>query len=297
MLTTVSFDDFMALGGKLEEAAASSNSSSFDWNDFLKANKNPKTAMKYLNACGIKKLGQGSSRAAYALKAGDVASKHVNGQCVLKIATHPTKGPLQNRAEAEMIEKYQRRLECFPRLYGCDQQNWSYILVELGTPFDKTPAKFKKKWLQPLADFFLDYMDRDGYPDVDDPVLDENEMSLKNPIYFGYVVRTISEVLAGEAEQVEDEEYMWYQSLAKNMAKSQIPIVRAISDVFKYAQKHGSREVSLGDLELSANWAFVQRGDDIVLIPIDWGASSEMMKKYYAESISFEWLKKIVFGK
>ncbi len=296
MLTTIPFDDFISLTQRLDEGG-SFGKAVFDWNYFLKLRNSSKFMVKYLNACGIKKLGQGSSRAAYALKPGDAGIKNLSGPCVLKIATHPAKGAGQNKAEAEMTEKYQHRLACFPRLYACDRQNWNYILVEMGTPLDKTPAKFRNEWLKPLREFFMDYLDKDPYPDVDEPVLDEDQFEFSSPTWCAFTIRTIAELLAGELDGVSDEEFIWYQSLIKTMSRSQIPMVRVLADVFKYAQKHGSSEVSLGDLNAPDNWAFVQRDGDMLLIPIDWGASSELMKKYYVESVTFKQLKKIVLGK
>ena len=295
MLTTIPFDDFISLTQQLKEDFSDQ---AFNWNDFLKVSSNPKVAVKYLNACNVKKLGKGSSRTAYALKHGDVSSDLVNGPCVLKIATHPSKGPAQNKAEVKLLEKYQHKMECFPKLYAYDRQNWNYVLVELGTPLDKTPAKIRNEWLKPLREFFENYLDYDSYPDVDDPVLGEEEFKLKTPKWFSFIIRIIAEILAGElVKPVEDEEFAWYQGLMRNMCKSQIPIVHGIGSVLKYAQKHGSNEVSLGDLDADDNWAFVKRDESILLIPIDWGASSEVMKTYYKESMSFNELKRIVLEK
>ena len=299
MLDTIPFDEFITLGQQIAEDGLP-NDKRFTGFGFMQVCRNPRAAMKYLKSCGVKKLGQGSSRAAYVLSADDSSEiSRAAGPCVLKIATNALKGAAQNKAEAAMLDKYQRKMECFPKLYACDRQNWSYILAELGTPLNKTPAKFKNQWIQPLRDFFSDYLEeRDAFPSVDHPVIDEDEFEIKSGDWLPFTVRKIAEVLAGEYANVDDDELVWLQGLARSMAKSQIPIVRGIGAVLKYAERHGSGEVSLGDLDAPDNWAFVRRRGDVMLIPIDWGASKEVMQKYYVkESITLEQLKKIIFDR
>lgn len=268
----------------------------FNWNDFTEVcRNNPSMMVKYLTECGCKLLGKGTGRAVYALGKEDTNGM-VNGPCVLKVAIHPQRGIGQNKFEIQMLKKYQNRLECFPKLYAYDTKGCTYLLVEVGTPMVTAPATFANKYIGKLRKYFENYIETNEFP-ADSEQFSEDDFDIRNIHEFTNITGWILGVLCGD-EECANSELFWLYDMIKDMVASDDSFVRGIGDVFKYASRHGSTVVSLEDFGVEANWGFVKRDGQVMLIPIDWGASTDVIRKYYESlqpnTITLNQLRKLI---
>lgn len=295
MLTTIPFDEFMSLSEQTEDSNVLDDVHKFKWDDFVACANNYSLMTRYLDKADCRELGVGSARIVYSLKKAE-AGGYVDGPCVLKVAIHNTKGPAQNKAEAVMLGRYQNKMECFPKLYVCDKRNWYYLLTEIGTPLNTAPESFVNKQLGHLRKYFRSYLKINEFPG-DAELFEEDDFDIENMDQFVYVFSSIMNFLSGNKKS--DVELLWFYDLIDDMTVDEDPLVRCIGQVLKYAQYHGSRDVDLSDFAQTGNWGFVKRDGQFMLIPIDWGASPEVVKKYYTKEslrkvITFSQLKRLL---
>ena len=280
VLTTIPFEEFMSLEEQTEDVKQSRK---FNWDDFISRSNNLELLETYLDSRDCKMLG---------LKKSDVNGQ-VDGPCVLKLAIHSTKGPAQNQAEAVMLNKYQNEMECFPRLYACDNKNWYYLLAEVGTPLNSAPESFVNKQLGHLRNYFRRYLKSNELP-ADAELFEDDDFIVNDCDEFVMLFSCILNLLSGHGRK-SDSELLWFYDMIDDMQTSGNSLVRALGDVLKYAQHHGSDDVELSDFAQPANWGFVKRDGQFMLIPIDWGASPNVVKKYYTKEsksvITFDELK------
>ena len=281
MLTTVPFDDFMTMDS---EALEESLSHKFDFDDFLKASKSFDDLVEYVNGSGLKLLGEGSARAVYMLPSKQAKSFQAEGPCVLKIAIDPAKGPAQNKAESWATNKYQNRYECFPKLYAYDSDNWYYVATEIGTPLDGAPKSFLYPQLKRLHEYFQAYIQKHNLPQ-DVKVLDPAHFVIKQPYMFVDLMDAVLTVFSwpNVASQAE---LSWVNKLLRHMTANGDELIKGIADTMRYFKRYRDSEINCGDFGNEANWAFVKRNGKILLIPIDWGGSSEVMDTYYSDEVT-----------
>lgn len=247
----------------------------FDWDEMLKNASTIKTVTSYMKQANCQKLGAGSGRIAYLVKPGFIAGENqkVDGVACFKVAKN-MKGVAQNKEET----KYLTDLEEYsfaPILYNADEAGL-FVLVEAGTPV-------KNKWNKKVINYFKDWNDwafDNGFVDLGE---DNNvNVSINNApghspndnffdgflsdLYFDADSENRKAVFEELGEMVRD-----------------FPKYKPIYDFVNWLYEDNAfHNLEVLDFVEASNWAFVKRDNQEVLIPIDFGFTTEVREKYYA---------------
>ena len=266
MLTTVSEELFEEACQGIVEG---SSQSGFDWDDMLKNASTIKTVNNYMKHCNCKELGNGSGRQAWLVKEGSKASDgvEIKGPACFKVAKN-MKGVAQNLAEAEYLEKL-KSYSFAPIIYNHDP-NGLFILVEAGTPI-KGPRNKK------LMEYFREWNDwawENGFTDEDDE--DFTLYNGTNNDFFDGFMFHVCGTADFDAKGVDT-----ILDGLKRMS-SEIPKYKPIYELCDFLfGKNAVHNLEAYDFCQYANWAFVKRNRESVIIPIDFGFTKEVREKYY----------------
>lgn len=281
MLTTVSFEDFMAIDNdELSEAKKNFNLSEFedlplrDMNSYL------------TKQCGIPVKGRGSSREVFFLSKSNLSM--VKGPSCLKLARIDGNKPIdagiaQNREETNILKKYQDKHACFPWLYYNDVNNY-FMIVELGTPFDSTPKSFVSYQFDPIKETIEDFLDEFDYPSYDlSYALDDWLKNVSKKFEFTDFISGLAKTIANQSGTIlSKSDAIWIDEFIHAIKNSKDPITYSIYATLNFALQKEAKSLLWNDFIQPENWAFVKRNNYFMLIPIDWGFTKSVSQNYYS---------------
>ena len=106
--------------------------------------------------------------------------------------------------------------------------------------------------------------------------------NIDNKFEFTDFVSSLTTLITGQDRtKLSKEEIDWYNEFMSAIKDSTDPITYSIYETINFASKKYSRNLMWIDFCQPANWAFVKRNGYFMLIPIDWGYSEAVAKKYY----------------
>lgn len=265
MVTVVPKKAFDALNKKVTED--SEKRIKFDYEDFKKKVMHYTFVKDYLKNKMIEFVGTGSGRTAYMIPKGGCVGHEDSAVC-LKVANN-VKGIAQNKAEVKIIEKFGgKENSCFPELFGTDTRENISIMCEIG----------KKAENMDFSNFFEDF---DEYKEkvFDKKAKNAFPLMIENPSDLFQALRYVKKVKrsgnAGKEELALILENL--DTIANDIPKYE-PLASLFDVLFK---KDAVYDLVLGDFGEISNWAFVNRNNENVLIPIDWGFTLEVADQYY----------------
>ena len=220
----------------------------------------------YIKHSNIDYVGNGSSRVAFLIPPG-IFKQNKNQPSCMKVAKNRP-GVAQNENEILIFSKFSRKFQCFPRMYLYDKKNKLYIFTELGKNLNNQNEfnEYFKEWNEKL-----------------------NESEIGN-ILNSVGTKMFSKILniALIAEQLEtynnadNNIIIKYDKFLESMKeiKKYIPLV----DLFYFIKINGIKYFTLSDFRDSNNWAWVTRDGISCAIPIDFGFTDKIGKKYYSKN-------------
>ena len=239
---------------EFKEFASSTLNSSNDQENYYKA-------VRWLTNKNAKYVGEGSSRTAFCIPPG--SWKDGSAPICLKIAKNE-KGIAQNKAEIEVFRKY-GKFHCFPEIYEQDP-NGFFTMMEMGE-YDFPVQKIKiwfEKWNRELLKM------EDRKTELDQDLIFDNPPITSWPARISRLLKLINN------DDIDDSCFKIFNKM-DNVDKK----YEALTSLFKFVKVDRGRLVVYGDFAVSDNWAFVIRDGRWELIPIDWGFSPEVRRKYY----------------
>lgn len=241
--------------------------SGFSMKDFQKDIVHFSMVNDYMKTKDVDFVGEGSGRIAFMLPKGSSEDAKDSAVC-LKVAKN-IKGIAQNKGEKKMLDRFKGEA-CVPRLFAYDKNQDIAIEMELGRKVTEHEIyKFFDDWSR-----FVNRLPFDGF----------TEHSLTNindsrDIYGALrMVRKIQRQGNDGKPRVKAilEDFRKIASAHKKYA----PFVSLFEVMF---EKEAVYDIPLGDFGDIDNWAFVNRDGIDVLLPIDWGLTSEVLMQYYMD--------------
>lgn len=288
MLTTIPEEEFLQLC-EINEANASKKA--FEYETMLKHSKTRQDINKYMASTNVKLIGTGSSRTAYFLPEGKYGKSSLETPACFKVANNEA-GVSQNKVETNAIKKFSGdKYPCFPKLYESDKKNL-FMLCEVGTPADKA-KKISSDYFKDWKAFGMKYTRKNKsiYKKMYEGFY-TGERELNRRLFapenindlidrFGEWCDTFSVCIAHKYDEKTDKRIALaaMQNFWSELAKAH-PKYAGIVSTYDFLINN-SGVVEPGDFSFLSNWGFVKRGEDVVLIPIDWGFDTKTARKYY----------------
>jgi len=264
MLTIVSKEAFDELNRVVSEDFE--KKFPFDYNDFKEEVLHYSMVNDYLKNKMIEFVGTGSARTAYMIPKGGCKNVKRRAVC-LKVAKN-VKGIAQNKGEIKMLEDFNwKRNPCFPELFGIDKHTNISLLCEIGRKVDS----------KEFDDFFSFWNDfrRNGFHE--DARREIPEIGTFDDVFVALKRIKRLKKMGNEGKEPMKRILDDFKRVAK-ADKKYVPFVSLFEVLF---EKEAVYEISIGDFAEKDNWAFVNRDNEDVLVPIDWGLTNEVANQYY----------------
>ena len=264
MVTIVPKEVYEKLNSTVNEDSESKKTA-FSFKDFQDNVFHYSYVKDYLQDKNIDFVGEGSGRIAFMIPKGSSIDAKKSAVC-FKVAKN-IKGIAQNKAEHEVITKF-KKYPCVPEIFAYDKGANIGIELELGRKVsDEDIHNFFSEWKEEV--------EKTGFILTKDGII--NDVQNAEDIYeYIRKLRTLRNSGIG----------------GKNLLKIILKKLNTISS--KHAKylpftslfevlfiKNAVNELEIGDFGTADNWAFINRNNENVLLPIDWGFTKEVADKYY----------------
>lgn len=258
----------------------------FKWNEMLKHSINVSNLIDYMNITNCKYVGEGSSRIAFMLPSGAYGQSIINEPSCFKVAKKLA-GRAQNNTEINIMLKYGKKYDCFPKLFEYDKSHKNYMLCELGAPVksDDDEMIFVEDYFDDWKEYYDDAL-KNNIPDelAEYLKLRREDFILNVGTYVDFLnfVTFYGTVFlpAFKKKHINDKIFNQMWDIINALCE-EFPEYSGMRSVFEFLNDVYGTNDSIYDLGNHENWAWVSRNNVLTLIPIDFGLDQGVLDTFY----------------